>query len=295
MSSRRLRVIAFLIALITLAVGSGCRGGPRSFLDELHDARRLTADLRVQFSKATDASNHAVMADTDEASIELARSAEQAIRAVETELAALAPLLKSLGYPKEIQALTQFQKQFEDYQKLDRTILELAVENTNLKAQRLSFGPARAAADDFRTSVQGIVLATPAKDRCRADDLANKAVLAVRELQVIQAPHIAERDDAAMTRMEQEMTGLQATARAALGELLELVPTNDRAPLSAAGTALDRFDGVTAQLVALSRRNSNVRSLDLALRVKPPLTAACDDSLRALESALAQELSKPAR
>ncbi len=295
MSSRRVQVLAFVIALITLGLNTGCRGGPRSFLDELHEARRLTADLRVQFSKATDASNRAVMADTDEASIEFVRSAEQATRAVETNLATLTPLLQSLGYPREIEALAQFRKQFAEYLKVDRRILELAVQNTNLKAQHLSFGPARAAANEFRTSLQTILSAVAPKDRCRADELAGNAVLAVREIQVIQAPHIAEFDDGAMTRMEKEMAGLQANARAALGELSGLAPANARAPLLAARAALDRFDGVSAELVTLSRRNSNVLSLDLALRVKPPLTAACDESLRALQGALADELTKPTR
>jgi hypothetical protein len=42
-------------------------------------------------------------------------------------------------------------------------------------------------------------------------------------------------------------------------------------------------------LVSLSRMNSNVRSLALSLGQKPKLTAACEGSLIALESALAQE------
>ena len=46
--------------------------------------------------------------------------------------------------------------------------------------------------------------------------------------------------------------------------------------------------GVNAQIVALSRRNTNVRSLALSLGQKRTLTAACEDSLRALEDALAK-------
>ena len=41
-------------------------------------------------------------------------------------------------------------------------------------------------------------------------------VAAVLEIQVLQAPHIAEADDAAMTRMEGQMTASEAAARKAL-------------------------------------------------------------------------------
>jgi hypothetical protein len=51
---------------------------------------------------------------------------------------------------------------------------------------------------------------------------------------------------------------------------------------------LDRFIGVNTQIVALSRRNSNVRSLAMSLGEKRMLTAACEDSLRALRDALAK-------
>jgi hypothetical protein len=57
----------------------------------------------------------------------------------------------------------------------------------------------------------------------------------------------------------------------------------------AASASFERFKDLSRQIVALSRRNSNVRSLALSLRDKPPLTAACEDSLRSLDEALAKE------
>jgi hypothetical protein len=43
---------------------------------------------------------------------------------------------------------------------------------------------------------------------------------------------------------------------------------------------------LNAQLIALSRQNSNVKSLALSLGKKRMLTATCDDTLRALQDAL---------
>jgi hypothetical protein len=282
-----------IIALVTLALG--CTGGRPASLTELDDSRRLAADLRIQFNKAADASDRAVMADTDEASIAFARDAEKAAQAVETDVAALAPLLHNLAFPNEIRVLEGFRKHLVEYRNLDRNILTLAVENTNLKAQRLSFGPAQQAADAFRDSLGSLASTIATKDRCRVEALVAKATLAVREIQILQAPHIAESDDAVMTRIEGEMAKLDSGARDTLKDLAELAPTSAASVLATAQSALDRFKAVSSEIVSLSRRNTNVRSLELSLRTKPALVAACDDSLHTLQEALANEGSKATR
>lgn len=265
-----------------LLVSCGCRNAP--VLTQLLDARHLAADLRLQFNKAAEASNRAVMADSDEASGAAAREAEAMTGTVQTAAQALQPILQDLGYADEIRLLQEFEGQFDEYRTLDRTILGLAVENTNLKAQRLSFGPARHAADDFRHSLDAASASAPPKGRCAIEVLAARAIGAVREIQLLETPHIADSDEAGMSRMEAQMAEAETAARHALGSLRGLAgPGPD---LAAAGAALDRFTTINAELVALSRRNSNVRSLALSLGRKRTLTAACDDTLGALQAAL---------
>ena len=234
------------------------------------------------------------MADTDEAAVAFARESEQATKAVEADAQAMAQLLEGLNYASESQILREFNARFSEYKKLDSRILELAVENSNLKARALSFGLGSQNADGFRRSVESIALSSPAKDRCRIDGLVYEAVLAVREIQVLHAPHIAEKDDAAMARMEKAMADLDAKARAALGSLRELVPTADVA-LADALAKLDQFKAVSSQIVELSRRNTNVVSLDLSLRQKPALRAACEERLREMVVALEKEDPKATR
>jgi uncharacterized protein (UPF0210 family) len=110
----------------------------------------------------------------------------------------------------------------------------------------------------------------------------------VREIQVLQAPHIAEGDDLAMTRLEERMATSEAAARGALETLATLVQPASRGLVAAATAALDRFMGLNGQIIELSRRNTNVRSLALSLGQKRMLTAVCEDSLRALQQALAK-------
>jgi hypothetical protein len=272
--------------MVLLSAITGC--DVNRALERVAEAHRLSADLLVQFTKAADASSRAVMADADEASVTFAREAEHAKQAVQTNIDALGPILQGLKLSDETRLLQAFVAHFAEYRDLDRRILDLAVENTNLKAQRLSFGPAQEAADAFRDSLESIAPADTAKDTWHVKALAAVAVATVREMQVLQAPHIAEADDAVMTRMETRMATSEAAARAALATLAPLVNPASRPRLAAATAALDKFVGLHAQILALSRRNTNVRSLALALNQKGKATAACDQSLHALRDALAK-------
>ena len=117
--------------------------------------------------------------------------------------------------------------------------------------------------------------------------LAASAVASVREIQAIQAPHIADPDDAAMDAMEsawpppkpeQGRRSTTSTSRV----------VDARPQLARARAAFDRFIALDGELVTLSRRNTNVRSLALSLNEKQKLVAPCEDSLRALRDALAE-------
>jgi hypothetical protein len=269
-----------------VAAAIGC--DVNSVLERQSEARRIAADLLVQFTKAADAANRSVMADTDESSVVFAGEAQQAKEAIQKDAAALAPVLQSLDYAEEARLLDEFGRRFTEYRELDRTILELAVENTNLKAQRLSFGPAQEAADEFRDALDAVVPQDAARDAWHVKALAATAVAAAREIQVIHAQHIADADDAVMTRMEKRMEASEASARGAVTALATLVQPGSRSGLAAATAALDRLQTLSAQIVALSRRNTNVRSLALSLNQKVQVTSGCEESLRSLRAALAK-------
>lgn len=270
--NRRRQLMAASLSVLVL---SAC-GGSIAVLTQLVEARRLASELHVEFTKATEASNRAVMADTDEASAAGAEEARRARQIVETDLAALRTVLQSLGYRDDLGALDAFQAHFDEYRKVDDEILPLAVENTNLKAQRLSFGSAQEAAQAFASAVAAA--AGVAKAGCCGEAVANRARAALLEIQVLQAPHIAEADDAAMTKIENRMKDLAQTAHAAVDEL----------EAADADAALNRFLKINDEIIILSRRNSNVRSLALSLGRKRMLTAECEDDLAALEQVIAK-------
>ena len=66
------------IAALTLAGAAVMGCDVNSALERQSESRRIAADVLVQFTKAAEATNRAVMADTDEASVAFAGEAQQA-------------------------------------------------------------------------------------------------------------------------------------------------------------------------------------------------------------------------
>jgi hypothetical protein len=280
-----LDLIAALIAVIGAGATAGCNRST-AVLTELVEARRLASELHVQFTQAVDASNRAVMAENDDVSAGAAGEARRAREVVEHDVQKLRPMVESLGYRDDSKLLEEFNASFDEYRRLDDEILSLAIENTNLRAQRLSFGAARDAAAAFGTALNAAIKGNPSKDHCNVEAIAARARTGVLEIQVMQAPHIAEPEDAVMTRLESEMDASASAATKALDELRATLPPAATSQLDIAGAALMRFLSVHAEIVKLSRRNSNVRSLALSLGRKRTVIATCETRLQAFETAL---------
>src|SRR5262249_49947618 len=195
---------AFALVAAGLVAGIGCGADLETALAQRDRARELAADLRVELHRSAEAAQRAVMAETDEASAEAAREAEEATGSLERDLAELGPVLARVRFAGEERLLDELAKGLAESREVDGELLGLAVENTNLKAQRLSFGPAREAADAFRDRLADAVASARGADATRAELLAARAELGVREIQALQAPHIAAAEDPAMTRLRDQ-------------------------------------------------------------------------------------------
>jgi len=283
------RWLWLLIWTLAVAAAGGCS---KRTSTQLADARATVERLRATFTKASDASNRAVMADTDALSQVYADEAVVAVRGVDREVASLRPILDSLGYAEELRALDELVAAFDRYRALDKEVLALAVENTNLKAQRLSFGIVRAEADAIVDALGKAAQSVSVEQSARFAIGSATATIAVRQIQVLEAPHIAESNDDSMTALEAQMAANEQAARAAIASLSS--PKNapaTAASLDHASKALDRFLAQNAEVVRLSRKNTNVRSLALVLGPKPELIAACEGALDRIATALAKRTS----
>ena len=271
-----------VVAAISMALSAACSSQKPALIGlvEAHDA---AAALQVHFTKAVEASNRAVMADTDEASITAAHEAEQATHAALADVARLRPLLGDLQLADELRALEAFDTRFTEYRRIDRDILQLAVENTNLKAQKLLFGACTDAVAEIRAAVAALAQSQRGISADRKDALVAQTAAAVLEVQVVLARHIAEADEAAMTRMEERIHILESSANTGISSL---GPGTRPEALAAARSALDRFKTIVEEITQLSRRNTNVRSLALALGRQRTITSQCHENLRQLATAL---------
>ena len=228
--------------------------------------RRLELVNRLQVSLATaaEAEKSSVMAITDEDSQKFADQARAGTVAAEQARHELESLLN----PAESNLFTQFTQRFTELQRVDKEVLDLAVKNTNLKAYALAFGPGTAAIKEMDASLAH--LTSPA---------ATEARVAAWRLLASLPPHIAEESDAKMDAMEAEMAKEDRQIRQSLAEVAD--PT--------ATASYEKFSELRAQIIKLSRENTNVRSLTLSLTQKRNVTAECQAALAALQQAIQNE------
>ena len=75
------------------------------------------------------------------------------------------PILHGLNYSEETRLLQEFVSRFAEYRELDSAGFrpQALPQNTNLKAQRLSFGAGQEAADSFRDAVEALAPLDAAK------------------------------------------------------------------------------------------------------------------------------------
>jgi hypothetical protein len=276
------------LLLASLAAALACYRDPEAAFTQLVEARRLAADMRVQLHRSAEAERGAVLADTEKASVELVREATAASDALRADLGAIRPLLAALRFEPEAELVAELEGTLAESEAVDRELLALAAQNTNVEAQRLAFGPGQEIADRVCERARSAATKAGAADAARAELLATRAEAAVREVQALQAPHIAEPDDDEMTRLEARMAKAAATARASLGALAPLVAAPAREEIEAALADLDRFEATHREIVSLSRHNSDVQAFVLSLGRKRTLTADADAILVALEEALSQ-------
>jgi hypothetical protein len=238
---------------------------------------------------AAEAEKSAVMADTDEDSQAFAEQSLQESHNVEKARHELEPLLE--GKPQEAHLFQEFSRCWARLQEIDREVLSLAVQNTNLKALRLSFVPAAAAMRSMEEALNHLMdVVSSSPDAVKIVRLAAKAAMGALNMYMLQAPHIAESTVTRMDEMEATMQSLDAQVTAALQSLQALVDEPGKPFLEAAGASYKDFQHLNAAIVDLSRQNSNVRSYALSLGQKRKTTARCQDVLTALQETVQESM-----
>jgi hypothetical protein len=255
-------------------------------------ARRvdLVARMQVSLASASEAEKSAVLAITDEESQKFADQARATTTQLDKECRELEDLVKAGGTQGEKELLARFSQVFTDLQRIDNEVLNLAVKNTNVKAYSLAFGPAAEAVKEMNAALSRLVAAhADSQEAKRVMLLAFGAQTGALRIQTLLPPHIAEESNQKMDALEAQMAKEDKQVRKDLDGLATLPELSGDVDLATAVSRYTRFTKIKTQILALSRENTNVRSLAISLNQKRKTMLLCQEALIALKQAILEE------
>jgi hypothetical protein len=108
-------------------------------------------------------------------------------------------------------------------------------------------------------------------------------------LQTLIPPHIAEESDQKMDELEALMSKEDKQILKNLYELTAFRNLNQKAYLATAVSSYAMFSKIKTQILALSRENTNIKSLSISLNQKRKVMLLCQDTLNKLQQAILEE------
>ena len=256
----------------------------------------ILAKLRIQMLEAIEAEKNAVLAITDEASEKYAAGARQAASGVENSRKEIESIINQDKDPKEMDLINEFNACWLQFTEMDRTILELATQNTNLKAQKISATQCAREMDLFEASLNRLIQRNTKGGQSNEVAVNSyKALAAALEIFVLHKPHIEEAENQKMDEIEQRMKSYEESARKALETLRRLPDLRGKDDLKNAESAFDRFMNLTGEVIKLSRMNTNVKSVELSLGKERLISSKCQEILATLQKTIQDQGSKATR
>jgi Four helix bundle sensory module for signal transduction len=244
----------------------------------------LVSKMRINLLEANAAEKNAVLAITDEESEAFAAQARQAADSVEKSRNEIESIIHQDEFQHEAELLNEFNICWSQYRKLDETILNLAVQNTNLKAQKISSTQCAQEIALFEGSLNRIIEPDNKNNQCSEAVIpAYEAVTAGFKIFALHKPHIEEADDKQMDNIEQSIKSYDGSAKKALNRLSGIAALRDNPDLKNAQTAYDRFMNLTNEVLRLSRLNTNIRSTELSLGKLRLISSQCQEILTTLQ------------
>ncbi len=258
---------------------------------------KLVSEMRVNVNASVEAEKSAVLADTDEASRTFAAQAEKASDTVEADRQKLGTLIEAEKTGPEMDMFRQFSICWEKFQQVDKELLPLSEQNTNIKAYNLSHGAGDTALDHLDAALKQITapLSAPGIKACDIQGAAYRIMIAALRIQVLQSPHIAESSFVRMDEIEAKIHTCDQHIRDDLKKLSDMTGASGTASIKSVEDAYTHFWQINTEILKLSRQNSNIRSMTLSLGQKRKVTAECQDVLSALEELLQNRSFKATR
>ncbi len=287
---KRFRFYRLILLMPVLPLILTCQGSDLDLKDVvgiLSKKLDILSRMQINLLRSVEAEKNAVMAETDEESKTFADQSLKAADLVERDRRAIGLLMDKDHSDQELKRLQEFDGCWAEFRKTDRELLDFAVKNTNLKATRLSFGPAEEAVSRFEKALNILVSNNPiSQTDGRIAKLACQALSAGLKIHYLQAPHIAAADDQRMDKIEASIKQHEQAINESLKTLKGLVGPGKQEAYQEAKTAFKALEKITTQVIDLSRQNTNIKSFELSLGRKRKISAQCGEILVSLEEAV---------
>ena len=279
--------IGIAVAIILFAVmakQSGDSLSKNSHYQTTLEKKRILSQMRIDLLKSVEMEKNAVMALTDQESMDFANQSRVASAAVGQNLKSLRSLVDTVPSQDEQKLINEFTTCWAEFGKLDQIILELAVENTNLKAATLSREKGAETMRKFEQALEDLLQSSTAtEDISPIAGPVSRALIAGLKIYNLHSAHIAEATDETMDQIEAQMKMEENKVADSLAALSDLMGAESLAAVSQAKTAFAEFAAVTAEVIQLSRKNSNIKSMELSFGKKRRIAAQCDAVLAAFQ------------
>lgn len=252
----------------------------------------LVNAMRLDLAAASEAQNSAVMATGEQDSKSFADQARAATVALERGQTELGKLLQERPDPHEVELMDRVGQTLHEFQRIDKQLLDLAVQNSNRAAYKLAFGPATKTLQELDGALSRIaadLAKSPAENQLKVLQVASDARIAALRMQVLLLPHIAEESERKMDELEAQLAAEDQKLSDNIAALGKLLPPSDQSNMEIATARHAEFEKLRSQIIKLSRENSGLKAVAIALNEKRKAMLACQDALVALQHAIQAE------
>ena len=286
---------AFAFIVFSVVAHYTYTSGPtRTAYENVQKRLQVLEQMHIHVLKSVDMEKSAVMALTDHNALEYAKQSRAAAAIVDQNITTFRSLVDGMALPNEKHLLETFTTCWTELGKIDQVILQLAGENSNFKAAVLSQDKGGEDLQRFEHALNSLrlfVKGSPQEGQIAP--LIADALVSALKLFNIHGPHILEADETRMDQLEERMKAEELVVTQSLAAIGNLLDGERPETFTQANNAFSDFTAVTTQVVQLSRKNSNIKSLMLSSSRKQSIAAQCDASLAALQQEVQSSLLKP--
>ena len=265
---------------------------PTAQFASMSERIELVNAMRLALAATSEAQNSAVMAASEHDSNSFIQEARAQNADFDRGKIELAKLVKKRGDENEVGLLEKVDQTFREFRRIDNQLLDLASQNSNRKAFDLAYIPAKKVLQEIDDELSHMV-AHPGKPSSEKDieilNLASDARIRGLRIQLLLLTHIAELSDQKMDEFEVQIADEDRGIHKDLESFRTLLSRSDSAVIETISSRYSEFEETRTRILKLSRENTNLRSVAIALNEKRKAMLACQDALATLENAIRSE------